>query len=108
MENYFTEEVRTALPVGGHRLALTFRDGFSAEIDLAPLIDWGPLYAPLRDVANFQKVTVSIHGVPEWADDDFDLSPGTLRAWCEIGRVVSLEETDQWLDQHLNPPEKVA
>jgi len=56
---------------GAHRLALTFTDGFAAEIDLAPLLDWGPLYEPLRDEANFRKVTVSPHGVPEWVDDDF-------------------------------------
>ena len=108
MENYFTEEVRTAEPLGGHRLALTFADGFAAEIDLAPLLDWGPLYEPLRDEENFRKVTVSIHGVPEWVDDDFDLSPGTLRAWCEIGKILSLDETDKWLDEHLASPKKVA
>ena len=108
MENYFTEQVRTAKPLGGHRLALTFTDGFAAEIDLAPLLDWGPLYEPLRDEANFRKVTVSPHGVPEWVDDDFDLSPGTLRAWCEIGKILSLDETDKWLDEHLASPKKVA
>ncbi len=108
MENYFTEEIRTASPLGGHRLALTFADGFAAELDLAPLLDWGPLYAPLREEANFRKVTVSPHGVPEWVHDDFDLSPGTLRAWCEIGRVVSLEETDKWIDAHCGSPQRAA
>lgn len=100
MESYFTEEVRTAKPLGGHRLALAFADGFDAEINLAPLLDWGPLYEPLRDETNFQRVTVSPHGVPQWVDDDFDLSPGTLRAWSEIGKVVSLAETDKWIDTH--------
>ena len=108
MENYFTEEVRTATPLGGHRLAITFADGFAGEIDLAPLLDWGPLYEPLRDEANFRTVTVSPHGVPEWVDDNFDLSPGTLRAWCEIGKVVSMDETDKWIDAHCTAPKRVA
>ena len=108
MQNYFTEELRTAKPLGGHRIALTFADGFSGELDLSPLIEWGPLYEPLRDEANFRKVTVSPHGVPEWVDDDFDLSPGTLRAWCEIGRVVSLDETDRWIDAHCTAPKRAA
>jgi hypothetical protein len=108
MENYFTEQVRTAEPSGGHRLALTFADGFSGELDLSPLIQWGPLYASLRDEENFRKVTVSPHGVPEWTADDFDLSPGTLRVWCEIGRVVSLDETDKWIDEHCAAAKKVA
>jgi hypothetical protein len=108
MENYFTEEVCAAKPLGGHRLALTFADGFSSELDLSPLVDWGPLYEPLRDPEHFKKVTVSAHCVPEWTTDDFDLSPGTLRVWCEIGRVVSLDETDKWIDKHCAAPNKVA
>jgi len=108
MENYFKEEVRTAKPLGGHRLALIFGDGFGAEIDLAPLLDWGPLYEPLRDEANFRKVTASPHGVPEWVEDDFDLSPGTLRVWCEIGKVVSLDETDKWIEEHCAAAQRVS
>jgi hypothetical protein len=108
MENYFNEKIRAARPLGGRRLALTFSDGFAAEIDLTPLLDWGPLYEPLRNVANFQKVTVSPHGVPEWLEDDFDLSPGTLRAWCEIGKILSLDETDKWIDSHCASASKAA
>jgi hypothetical protein len=52
--------------------------------------------------------SVSLHGVPGWVDDDFDLSPGTLRAWCEIGKVLSLDETDKWLDEHLASSKKAA
>ena len=63
---------------------------------------------PLRDEANFRKVTVSPHGVPQWVDDDFDLSPGALRAWCEMGKVVSLDETDKWIDAHCAAPQRVA
>jgi len=37
-----------------------------------------------------------------------NLSPRTLRAWCEAGRFLDWEETDQWFDRHYNSHEKVA
>ncbi len=43
-----------------------------------------------------------------WVDDDLDFSPGTLRAWCEIGKILSLDETAKWLDEHCAFPKKVA
>jgi hypothetical protein len=107
MENYFTEKVRSIRPLDGRRVRVTFADGFEGEVDLALLIDEGPLYEPLRDEENFRAVTVSRHGVPEWPGD-FDLSPGSLRAWCEVGRLLSLEETDQWVDAHSTSPGKAA
>ena len=52
------------------------------------------------------QVTVR-YGVPEWPGD-FDFSPGTLRAWCEIESVVSLDETDRWIVAHCKSPHKAA
>jgi len=108
MENYLTEKVREARPLGGQRLALTFADGYSAEIDLSPLLSWGPLYEPLRDEENFRKVSVDLHGVPVWVDDDLDFSPGTLRAWCEIGKILSLDETAKWVRENTAAARQVA
>ena len=108
MKDYLTEKVREARPAGAHRLALTFADGYAVEIDLSPLLSWGPLYAPLRDEANFRKVTVDRHGVPVWEEDDLDFSPGTLRAWCEIGKTLSLEETTKWVRENTAPARQVA
>jgi hypothetical protein len=107
MRNYLQEKLREALPLEGYRLRITFLDGFSGEVDLAPLLDEGPLYEPLRDLQCFRAVKISRHGVPEWPDD-FDLSPGALRAWCEAGRLLSVDETDQWVEQHSGSPERVA
>jgi hypothetical protein len=106
MENYLTEELQAAQPLGGHRLRLTFADGFQAEIDLAPILDWGQVYEPIQNPDNFAKVTVN-DGVPEWPGD-FDFSPGTLRVWCEAGKIMSLDETDEWLRQHSGIHEKAA
>jgi hypothetical protein len=92
--------------LGGHRLRLTFTDGYSAEIDLSPILDWGPIYEAIRNPEDFRQVTVC-YGVPEWPGD-FDFSPGTLRAWCEAGRIMSLDETDKWLGAHCAAPQRAA
>ena len=102
MENYLTEKLRTADPIGGHRLALMFADGFAAEIDLAPIIRAWPAFERLRDEAAFRQVAIR-YGVPEWGED-LDFSPGTLRAWCEAGRIMTLEETDEWVARHSRQP----
>jgi len=104
MRNYLLEKLSALQPLGGHRIRLTFRDGFTAEIDLAPLLDRGPLYEPLRDHFN------SVHledGVPVWLDD-YDFSPAALRAWCEAGRVLSIEETDEWVTRNSKPAARLA
>jgi hypothetical protein len=96
--NYLTEKVARLEPAGGHRLAVTFRDGFEATVDLAPLLDEGPIFAPWRDEHFFASVRLE-RGVPVWSDE-LDLSPGSLRAWCEAGRVLSVAETDVWVVAH--------
>lgn len=106
MKDYFEEKVNAIRPLDGRRVHVVFHDGFEGEVDLAPLIGKGPLYEPLRADESFRAVTVE-RGVPMWPGD-FDLSPGTLRVWCEVGRFMDWEETDQWIDQHCGSPEKAA
>jgi hypothetical protein len=86
----YIERLTSALPLGGHRLALTFADGFTASLDLEPALE-GPLFAPLLDPAAFRAVTVE-DGVPVWPCGA-DMDPSTLRIWAESGRVLSDEET---------------
>jgi hypothetical protein len=107
MKNYLTEKLREADPLDRHRLRITFIDDFTGEVDLSPLLDEGPLYEPLRDLENFRAVTISRHGVPQWPGD-FDLSPGAIRAWCEAGRLLSVEETDEWVRQHSGASVRAA
>ena len=106
MKNYYEEKVSVIRPMDGRRVHIVFLDGFEGEVDLGPLVDKGPLYEPLRTDESFRAVTVE-HGVPTWPGD-FDLSPGTLRVWCEAGRFMEREETDRWIEQHCGSPEKVA
>jgi hypothetical protein len=86
----YIEKLTSALPLGGHRLALTFADGFTATLDLGPALD-GPTFAPLLDSATFRALTVE-DGVLVWPCGA-DIDPATLRIWAEAGRVLSDEET---------------
>ena len=106
MNRYFTETVTAIEAFGGHRVRVTFQDGFTGEVDLTPLLDCGPIFEPLRDESVFRQVTVA-NGAPLWPDD-LDLSPGALRAWCEAGKFMDYEETDAWIEQHITAPERVA
>lgn len=43
---------------GGCRLAITFEDGVRADLDFAPLVERGGLFAGLKDSAVFAQVRV--------------------------------------------------
>ena len=55
-------KVVDARHAGGYRVWLRFADGLSGELDLGPEL-WGPMFEPLKDVAEFAKLRV---------DDDLD------------------------------------
>lgn len=106
--NYLLEEVTAIRPLEGYRVAVTFADSFSADVDLSPLLDCGgEIFQPWRDPDFFRLVTVNDFGAPEWPGE-LDLSPGSLRAWCEAGRFMDYEETDAWIERHCSSPEKAA
>lgn len=51
----------------GHVLRLTFADGGTHEVDLAPLVGRGGVFAPLRDESRFADVRVAERGrAVEW------------------------------------------
>ena len=104
---HLAESVSAIEPLERYRIRATFGDGFTGEVDLAPLLSCGPIFEPLRELSFFRRVNVSPYGVPEWPDE-LDLSPASLRAWCEAGRFMDFEETDAWIAQHGGAPEKVA
>ncbi|MGA3172676.1 MAG: DUF2442 domain-containing protein [Chthoniobacteraceae bacterium] len=106
--NYLLEEVAAIRPLDGYRVAVTFADGYAGEVDLAVLLDCGgEIFQPWHEPELFRQVTVNDFGAPEWPGE-IDLSPGSLRAWCEAGRFMDYDETDQWIAQHSGTPEKAA
>ena len=50
--------VRKAVPLGDHRLRLTFDDGVEGEVDIASFVKFRGVFAPLRDPGEFAKVRV--------------------------------------------------
>lgn len=85
--------------LGGHRLRLVFRDGYTGEVDLAPIAaaPRGPLEEPLRDVEFFRQVRCD--GYTATWPNEYDICPDVLRYWCELGRVCSQEELNAAFNQ---------
>jgi hypothetical protein len=87
-------QVVTAVePKKNYRAKLTFADGYSAEIDLRPALR-GPAFQPLLDESAFRQMRVEYDTIA-WPNGA-DLAPETLRYWCELGRVASQKEGDQY------------
>lgn len=73
-------EITAVEHLGGHRLRLTFADGFVGDVDLAGRFQEpkGPMLEPLRDVAYFAKVRIDSElGTVVWPNGA-DLAPDTL------------------------------
>lgn len=58
-------EVTAATYAGGYRVALEFRDGLRAVVDLEPAL-WGPVFEPLHDPKVFAEFRLA-GGTIEWA-----------------------------------------
>ena len=70
-------EVRS---LGGYRLYLRFEDGVAGEIDVAALIAFDGVFAPLRDERRFAEVQVNVDlGTISWPGGA-DLDPDVLYA----------------------------
>ena len=66
--------------LGGHRLRLTFADGFVGDVDLAERFEGptGPMFEPLRDIQYFAQVEVDSElGTVVWPNGA-DIAPDVL------------------------------
>jgi hypothetical protein len=73
-------EITAVEHLGGHRLRLTFADGFVGDVDLADRFarPWGPMLEPLRDASYFARVSVDPElGTVVWPNGA-DLAPDVL------------------------------
>jgi hypothetical protein len=73
-------EITAVEHLGGHRLRLTFADGFVGDVDLAERFKTpnGPMFKPLQDVEYFAKVAVDTElGTVVWPNGA-DLAPEVL------------------------------
>lgn len=55
---------------------IVFDNGMTGDVDLAPYLDRGPIFAPLRDLRYFQSARVG-NGTISWPNGA-DIAPETL------------------------------
>jgi hypothetical protein len=71
-------DVVEARPVGGYRVYIRFDDGVAGEVDLAALINFEGVFAPLRALDKFAELqVVSDLGTICWPNGA-DIAPETL------------------------------
>jgi hypothetical protein len=82
--------------INPQRLALTFADGYAAEVDLSGLIAKHPSLARLRDRKIFGRVAPDEwkRGVVFAGDDELSLASDNLRA-------LALEQAGEYSHQHV-------
>jgi Protein of unknown function (DUF2442) len=81
-------EVRLA---GAYRLYLRFADGVEGEVDIASLVRFHGVFAPLQEQGNFAAVRVDRElGTIVWANGA-DLDPDVLYA-ATTGRPVDVDQ----------------
>lgn len=84
-------EVRS---LGGHRLYLRFEDGIAGEIDVADLISFDGVFAPLRDERRFGEVQLDRElGTIRWPGG-VDLDPDVLYAYVKGEPAPNLTAAD--------------
>jgi hypothetical protein len=81
---------------GTQRLALSFADGYTAEVDLSGVIAKHPVLARMSDRKVFAKVAPDewARGVIFAGDDDLTLASDNLRA-------LALEQAGEYSHQHV-------
>ena len=74
------KDIVEARPLGQHRLYLRFEDGVQGEIDIAAMIQFTGILAPLADPTYFAQVTTDPEtGTVTWPNGA-DLDPDVLHA----------------------------
>ena len=81
-------------PTGDYRLRLRFEDGVEGEVDVAELVRFEGVFAPLKDRAEFVKVIVNPDlGTICWPSGA-DLDPDVLYAKVTGEEISVLAEQD--------------
>ena len=74
------KDIVEARPLGQHRLHLRFEDGMEGEVDIASMVQFTGILAPLADATFFDQVTTDPEtGTITWPNGA-DLDPDVLYA----------------------------
>ncbi|HSZ70527.1 MAG TPA: DUF2442 domain-containing protein [Solirubrobacteraceae bacterium] len=72
-----------AQPLDGYIVHVRFEDGTTADVDLSYLLDYGGMFAPLRDPAYFGQLRADAEaGTIVWPNDA-DVAPEALYAQAQ-------------------------
>jgi hypothetical protein len=87
-------DVVEARPVGGYRVYLRFDDGVAGEVDLAAVISFEGVFAPLRAFDKFAEFQVATDlGTICWPNGA-DIAPETLYAAVLQGSFFTPRSAD--------------
>ena len=67
-----------ATPLGGYAVRVRFEDGTAADVGLGYLVDYGGVFAPLRDPAYFQRLRADPEAATIVWPNDADIAPEML------------------------------
>jgi hypothetical protein len=72
-----------ATPLGGYTVRVRFDDGLAADVDLSYLVEYGPVFEPLRDPGFFRQLRADPEvGTIVWPNEA-DIAPETLYAHAQ-------------------------
>jgi hypothetical protein len=87
------QDIVEAVPQDGYRLKLRFEDGVTGVVDVAQLVTFTGVFAPLRDPKEFAAVRVNAElGTVCWPSGA-DLDPDVLYALVTGASVPCLEKS---------------
>jgi hypothetical protein len=87
------KDVIEVRPLDGYRLHLRFEDGVEGIIDLAEIIQFTGVFAPLKDRDYFVQVRVNPDAGTICWPDEADLDPDVLYALVTGEPIPSFDQT---------------
>ena len=91
-------------------LTLTFADGVTLPLDLAPFANLNPALAALKDPALFSTARVDARGgYVIWVEDDIEMAADNLRNMAgEQSGGIGNERLANWMHKHSLTQEQAA
>lgn len=86
----------------GGLLQLTFADGETMQVNIAPIVERSPVLRPLLEAAVFNRAKLGKWGrAVTWGDDVLELASDNLRARAfEQAGCYSHETVMEWMHRH--------
>lgn len=96
-------KIMAAITRGDRRVVLEWDDGYTGEVDLAPVIEARPVLAPLADPETFHRVHVAEDGWSlEFPNCGIDFGSEQLHRWAreQAGEIMPARAFRAWMQRH--------